>query len=75
MLLPKTHATWADLMAVYWVQQFFTLPIIYENSGMGDEYHQARHPALAGPPGTARASQSDQPFVPFRQLTVNRRCG
>ena len=24
-------------MAVFWVQQYFTLPVIYEDIGMGDE--------------------------------------
>ncbi len=41
-------STWADCMAVFWVQHFFTLPVILENFGMGDEIPQYRRqgPAL-----------------------------
>jgi hypothetical protein len=31
-------------MAVFWVQQFFTLPVIFENFRMGDEPPQRRRP-------------------------------
>lgn len=41
-------STWADWMAVFWVQQFFTLPIIFEDFGMGDElpHHRRQVPIL-----------------------------
>ena len=44
MRLQKSAESWADLMAVFWVQQFFTLPVIFENTGMGDEPPQRRLP-------------------------------
>ena len=31
-------------MAVFWVQQYFSLPVIHENLGMGDELYDGRHP-------------------------------
>ena len=42
----RRAASWADLMAVFWVQQLFTLPVIYEHLGMGDELPHRRQPAL-----------------------------
>ena len=42
----KGASSWADLMAVFWVQQLFTLPVIYEHLGMGDELPYRRQPPL-----------------------------
>jgi len=49
MLLEGSRPTesWADLMAVFLVQRFYTLPIIVENIGMGNEPPQRELPAEA----------------------------
>ena len=47
MLLERSTESWADLMAVIWVQRFYTLPIIIENIGMGNEPPQRELPAEA----------------------------
>lgn len=47
MLLERSTESWADLMAVIWVQPFYTLPIIIENIGMGNEPPQRELPAEA----------------------------
>ena len=47
MLLERSTESWADLMAVIWVQRFDTLPIIIENIGMGNEPPQRELPAEA----------------------------
>jgi hypothetical protein len=47
MLLERSTESWADLMAVFWVQRFYTLPIIFENIGMGNEPPQRELPAEA----------------------------
>jgi hypothetical protein len=39
--------SWADLMAVFLVQRFYTLPVIVENIGMGNEPPQREVPAEA----------------------------
>ena len=44
MCLKTSARSWADLMAVFWVQQFFTLPVIFENIGMGDVPPERRLP-------------------------------
>jgi hypothetical protein len=44
MRLESSPESWADWMAVFWVQQFFTLPVIFENFEMGDEPPQRRRP-------------------------------
>jgi hypothetical protein len=44
MGLESSPKSWADWMAVFWVQQFFALPVIFENIGMGDEPPQRRLP-------------------------------
>jgi hypothetical protein len=33
-------------MAVFWVQHYYTLPIIFEDFGMGNELPQGRQPQL-----------------------------
>jgi hypothetical protein len=33
-------------MAVFWVQHYYTLPIIFEDLGMGDEIPHRRKPQL-----------------------------
>jgi hypothetical protein len=47
MLSERSTKSWADLMAVFWVQRFYTLPIIIENIGMGNEPSQRELPAKA----------------------------
>jgi hypothetical protein len=47
MLLERSTESWADLMAVFWVQRFYTLPIILENIGMGNEPSQRELPSKA----------------------------
>ena len=47
MLLERSTESWADLMAVIWVQWFYTLPIVVENIGMGNEPPQRELPAEA----------------------------
>jgi hypothetical protein len=47
MLLERSTESWADLMAVIWVQRFCTLPVIIENIGMGNEPPQRELPAEA----------------------------
>ena len=49
MLLEGSRPTesWADLMAVIWVQRCYTLPVIIENIGMGNEPPQPELPAEA----------------------------
>lgn len=47
MYLERSTKSWAKWMAVFWVQQFFALPVIFENSGMGDEPLQRRRPVEA----------------------------
>jgi hypothetical protein len=47
MRLETCTKSWADWMAVFWVQQFFTLPVIFENIGMGDEPPRRRLPTEA----------------------------
>jgi hypothetical protein len=44
MCLESSVKSWADWMAIFWVQQFFTLPVIFQNSGMGDEPPQRHQP-------------------------------
>jgi hypothetical protein len=39
--------SWADLMAVFLVHRFYTLPVIVENIGMGNEPPQREVPAEA----------------------------
>jgi hypothetical protein len=39
--------SWADLMAVFLVLRFYTLPVIVENIGMGNEPPQREVPAEA----------------------------
>ena len=33
-------------MAVFWIQQYYTLPVIFEHLGMGDELPNRRQPQL-----------------------------
>jgi hypothetical protein len=47
MLLETSTKSWADLMAAFWVQRLYTLPIIIENIGMGNEPPQRGLPAEA----------------------------
>ncbi len=47
MLLERSTESWADLMAVFWVQRFYALPIVIENIGMGNEPPQRELPAEA----------------------------
>jgi hypothetical protein len=47
VLLERSTESWADLMAVFWVQRFYTLPIVIENIGMGNEPPQRELPAEA----------------------------
>lgn len=47
MLLERSTESWADLMAVIWVQRFYALPVIIENIGMGNEPPQPELPAEA----------------------------
>jgi hypothetical protein len=47
-------------MAVFWVHPLFTLPVIWENFGMGDEAPQRRRPLEA--------------VEPFGKLNVPRSC-
>jgi len=47
MLLERSTESWADLMAVIWVQRFYTLPVIIENIGMGNEPPRPELPAEA----------------------------
>jgi len=44
-ILPR-FAKWPELMAVFWVQHYYTLPIIFEDLGMGNEPPHGRQPQL-----------------------------
>ena len=57
MSLQKAQSKWADLMAVFWVQQYFTLPVIFEHPGMGDEPSHRHQPALTELSGTDHAGK------------------
>ena len=48
--MERSAESWADLMAVFLVQRFYTLPVIVENIGMGNEPPQRELPAEAVDP-------------------------
>lgn len=45
--LERSSPSWADRMAVFWVHPLFTLPVIWEHFGMGDEPPPRRRPLEA----------------------------
>jgi hypothetical protein len=47
MLLERSTESRADLMAVFWVQRFYALPIVIESIGMGNEPPPRELPAKA----------------------------
>jgi hypothetical protein len=47
MLLERSTESRADLMAVFWVQRFYALPIVIETIGMGNEPPPRELPAEA----------------------------
>lgn len=50
-------------MAVYWVQHYFTLPVIFEDIGMGDEQQNRRLPALMLDTDPNQRGTSTWPFL------------